>query len=458
MRSLLGLGVIVPISWGCVGCAVFGANGLLSHHVAEHRREVAREHWNGVRGNVELQIAEQHFKAGRLKEAEISLRKVLATSPKNLGAYKLATQLYIEQGQLARAREAIAAAARLPDHDAQTEYLAGIVAQRYGKKTDALQHYMAAQSLAPDEVAYVLAATETLVALGKPNKALQLIKGRLTDFDGCAAAWLLAARICRMIGQKRPAAEYCREAGRLVDDDPWSQVEVGLILIWAGQEEEGIGILQPLVDSALDAAPTAEKGLDGSGPVTPNVIHALARAYMAGKNWSAARKVLRPLMSADGTDATAWCLYARAALMAGDVSAAAEALSTLNRRILPTPETLLLQAYVAFRLGDDAATRATARKALELDRHLVPATWLVTQSGRKSQKVKKSKRRHVASTLLGGGEMIKTSNSHNTSAQALLDALAAEKTLDAFRPIRVQQHSDALNPASTANTQGRAEP
>jgi len=468
MRSWGGIKLLTgmaAVAWVCVGawgCQAMNDGGFFARHMSDDHRDRAQERWNGMRGNVELQVAEQHFRAGRLTEASKALQHVLAMSPQNVDAYKLACRLYIEQGELARARDAISTALLHSADDAEAEYLAGIVAQRYGEMGRALEHYMDAQSLAPNEVEYVLAVAETWMALEKPEKALEVVEGRLTDFDGCAAIWMLAARLSRAVGLEGPTVEYCREAHRLDQGDVWSEVEIGLTLIWAQRFGEAIEILRPLVDASV--APTAPGGAkaDDAGPVSPSVVHALARAYMAQKDWSKARAVLKPVMSKDATDATAWCLYARASLMAGDVKSAGEAISTLNRRIAPTAETLMLQAYASFLLGDYAAVSERAHQALERDTHLSAARWLIAQSRLASTGDDHSGDGAAASPSTeapsDAPETRLVGSNEDPLSQALLDALAAEDAFGELRPVEVPIRQSLSDITRTAEAVGGEQP
>lgn len=462
LGMLLGLAASASMGASVCGCQALHDGGIFARHVSDDHRDRAQERWDRMRGNVELQVAEQHFRSGRLKESGKALQHVLSMSPQNVGAYKLATRLYIEQGELARAREAIAIALQHSMDDAEAEYLAGIVAQRYGEMDRALEHYIAAQLLSPYEVEYVLAVAETWMALDKPTKALEVVEGRLTDFDGCGAIWMLAARLCRAVGLKGPAVEYCLEAHRLDQGDGWSEVEIGLTLIWAERLGEAIGILRPLVDESLASSASGDENTERPGPVSPSVVQALARAYMAEENWGEARAVLKPVMSKNATDATAWCLYTRASLMAGDVGSAREAISKLNRHRTPTAETLLLQAYVSFWLGDYPAVSIWAHKALQHDEDLRSAQWLIARSRLASMGEDLGDvgdaTRPLAEVPPAIPETRLAGSKEYNSSQALLDALAAEDTFGEMLPAEVPIRPVIADSTRTADALGGEQP
>jgi tetratricopeptide (TPR) repeat protein len=379
------------------GCRL-DQDSLLFRHLSDDRRAEAKERWDGVRGEVKLQLVEQHIAAGRLDQAEKVLEQALAITPGNPEVYVLATRLRLEQGQLALARDAAATAAAMSVDSPEVEYLQGMIAERYGDLPQALGHYTAAACRAPNISAYVLAQAEILIALDRPAEALSVIEPRTDDFDGDPAVRMLAARCAQMLGLRGPAADHCREALRGPEDEALC-AEAGLIMVWAEQYEEAIALLRPLVEKDLaqggpnEAAtwssaappsnPTHEVAAAPSpqgpapGPAGPAVIHGLARAYLASGQWRSAQWAAKIMMSRDEKDFVAWSIYARAALRAGDLEAASAVLAAMRQNQVVTAETLLLAAYVAFRRGDRTGAIEAAESALALDHGLATARRLI---------------------------------------------------------------------------------
>jgi tetratricopeptide (TPR) repeat protein len=393
-------------------------NDLVYRHMTEDQKVAAKQRWDSIRGKVKLQLVEQHLAAGRLEDAEKVLEQAMTLSPPTAEVYMLAARLRLEQGQLAKAREAITLAAAMSTGDPEIDYLAGMIAERYGDLHAALEHYSMAAQRAPNAPAYLLAQAETLIALDQLAEAIALLEPRLEDFEGEPAVTMLAAQVYKMLGLRAPAAEQCRKLLRGSDDDPELCAQAGLILSWARQHAEVIAVLRPLVDKHLadpavfnrnalllaGAAPVGSRAsaggmavaLDGhafpdgmaaqgrghaTGPpdvVAPAVIHALARAYLETGQYREARWAAKIVMSADEHDATAWTLHARAAAMSGDLAAAASSLAAFHQNNSPTPETLLLVAYVALQRKDYAETVRAARQALELDADLPAAHYLIS--------------------------------------------------------------------------------
>ncbi len=78
IKRLLGLAAIASVCATACGCQALNDGGFFSRHVADDHRDRAQERWDGMRGNVELQVAEQHFRSGRLKEAGKALQHALS--------------------------------------------------------------------------------------------------------------------------------------------------------------------------------------------------------------------------------------------------------------------------------------------------------------------------------------------------------------------------------------------
>lgn len=357
-------------------------SGVLERHVDNDVHARARARWNDMRGSMKLQIAEQHLRAGRLSDAEGVLNEIFTIAPQHPDVLKLAVRVYLEQGRLARAREASELALAQPEPDAELEYLAGVIQLRYGEPEEALRHYRAACSLSPGTLAYLLAAAEALVALDRPGEALDLVEPRRAEFGDSPDLALLMARIHRSMGLRAPAVEACRRALRDVSPRSSQVLELADILLWAGIDDEAVALLRPAFDRAFAARPGLRSAEDAGGEFPPSLGLGLARAYLRMGNWREATHVLRPLMDRHPGDAAIRLLFARASLSGGDSSAARDALVDFHRGNPPTAESLLLLAYAQQRLGDHEAACRHAASALERDPREVAAWWIIGRSAR----------------------------------------------------------------------------
>jgi tetratricopeptide (TPR) repeat protein len=354
-----------------------GDSGILAKHFSNDRRAGAQQHWDEVRGGIQLQLAENQFRSGRLDDAEKTLEQALALAPDNPKTHLLVARLHLERGDLAKARNAVEQALALSVREAEAEYVAGIIAQRYGDLPAALDHYTAATALSPQTAHYVIAEAETLAALDRPIDAMELIESRIGDFDGNAPLRMLAAHLNQTLGLRAPAADYAREAIRIQDDDASLVVEAGRILVWAGQYDEAVTVLRPLVDKASSTHASTKETTELAGPLAPSVLRDLAAAYMARRQWREAQWAVKLVMARDDTDVAAWCLYVQSALMMNDLDAAGEAVRSLQTNTPATPETLLLAGYVALRRGAPEEAFNAATQAIRMNDGLFAAHCLL---------------------------------------------------------------------------------
>jgi len=389
-----------------VGCAQPHSD-LLSKHLSPQRKEDAQQHWDSMRGDVKLQLARQHLQAGRLDDAEKVLEQTAGITPKNAQVFVLLTRLRLEQGRLADAKQAIQAAQALSAGDPEIPYLAGIVAQRYGNLGEAGSYYAAAARLSPNIASYVLAQAETLVALEQPIDAMELVEGRLKDFDTNGPMHMFAARISRMVGLRGPATAHCREAIRLSPDDTTMIIEAGQILVWAERYGDAISILAPVVEA---------KTLAAGSPATPSARRCLATAYFGDGRFDQAMKALEPALSDDAVDNATCVLFARAALAAGDVESASRVIQAVHQRGSQSAETLLVAGFIALRENEFAIASEVAGQALRLDPSLAAAYCIRGESAEATGRLDEAK------------EAYQTALGHDPGAKAAanrLDELSA---------------------------------
>lgn len=380
-RCITGVGFIALSQFALAGCSL-PEDGIFARHMEKNPRGKAQERWDGMRGNMTLQLAQQHFKAGRLKEADEAFRKVTGSAPLTIEICKFGALLYLEMGRLSSAQELIAKAADLPGYDADAVYLSAMIEERYGHTKKALAHYKVALEMKPDDPDYVLATAELYVASGSPDKAIELLNARSRDFDGCGAIALLAAKICRMTGRKDSAVAYCRRALHEQNCDADTLSEIGQLLVWAGRYAEAVGVLKPLVVMSQGAQPD-ENGLKFDASAKSSTRLALAEALVGVGRNDEARAILTGIMSDDPHDRAAWGLFARAAIAQGDLKSAGAAIEQFHRRNLPTADTLLMEAFIAYRNGEYSLATDICDRALAAFPDCDTAKLLRDQIGRR---------------------------------------------------------------------------
>ena len=391
----------VAASLAAGGCGLSDSK-IFRSHTAPDRKAEARRHWDDLRGNARLQLAQRHLDAGRISDAEKELDAAMVASPEGMTPYLLATRIRLEKGELAEAREALAAARRRGD-DPELDYLDGIIHQRYGEIEAALASYARAAEKNPLVPEYTLARAEMLVTLDRQAEALELVTARLRDFDRNAPLRFLAARIARNLDQKEAAVEHAQEAARLSENDPTAAAYLGDTLLWAGQSDAALDVLRPLVTKWLNTKPDAdaELDLDDEGRAARDafartasartsqdadaarqefalgVMHNIAQACLATNRHRDARELLAPWVKRNPDDALSATHLARALLSLDDAPAAADVLNRAHHAATPTPESLLLLAYAELKRDRPAEAARAARAAITLDERLTPALCLL---------------------------------------------------------------------------------
>lgn len=372
------------------GCAAFDTP-FLRMHASNSTKEDARRRWDNLRSNARLQLAQRHLEAGRLDDAERELNAAIAAKTPGPAVHVLAARIHLERGQLAEARDAIAAA-RCSTDDAELDYLEGVLEQRYGNIDAALKAYTHASDKAPLSPDYVMARAEMLVTLGRPRIAFDLIETRMRDFDRDVAMRCLASRIARTLDERESAVRYAGEAARLSDNDPATAALWGSTLVWAGQFREAVDALQPLArrmigpradldagaldDEGRRAVENFEEGGKFANDATSDsgwsrgVIHDLARACVGCNRHDVAVSILAPWTARHPRDLLTAVCVARAALAVKDSQLAATCLRRAHAADVQSPESLLLLAYAEFKLERFGVAADAARAAIDLDQAL----------------------------------------------------------------------------------------
>jgi len=339
--------VIALLAAGLAGCGEFPSKKFSKESQA---------HWSQVRGQMKLQLAEEHLRAGRLTEAEAQLAESLRLDPKSTPAHILAARVSLEKGELAAARTALDRAIQLGGPTHETDYLLGVLAEWNGDFEKALDLFRQAADRGGPGPAYVVAQAEALVALGRAPEALDLIGQRGADFAGDKAVCVLAGDVHTMLGQYQEASDAYREAAQQDPADWQTRMQLGTSLVRAGRYEEAIRMLAALRDRRKDLPWLARQ--------------ALGQAYLGRGNAAAAREVFAEASKRWPDNADSWTWQARAALQQGDLAAARQ--SAEKACELDPSAAHLLLGYICLRQGDLPHARSSLESVLNAD----PEDWL----------------------------------------------------------------------------------
>lgn len=202
------------------------------------QQELAAVRWNAARAAVLGSLARSQLDSGNFDKCRQTLEEALALDPQNAKIRVLYAKLAIEQGQLDVADRELTLARGIDPNDAEVDYLAGIVYQRWQKPQMAYDLYASAAEKDPKEVAYLMAQAEMLVVLGQPEKALSLLRSRVVDFHTSAPLHHAIGQLSVTQREYASAVESLRHASVLAGDDETIREHFAMSLYYNGQYRE----------------------------------------------------------------------------------------------------------------------------------------------------------------------------------------------------------------------------
>jgi tetratricopeptide (TPR) repeat protein len=335
-----------------------------------HEQSVAEanQRWNEVRARVKLQLAQRAFDGGNLDDAHEQCAEALGLDGQFADGYVLMARIQLEQGHLAEAAATLAYAEPLQTAGPELYYVTGVVDERRGDPAAACRYYEIAYNLQPDELDYLLAYAESLVAIDRIDDALALLTSRQFDFEQAPSLHALTGQVLTLAGRVDEAADSYLLAVQLAPNDALLREEAVLTLVAAGRVAEAMLLIEPVLEST-------------DGQVAPAVIRTLAAALLDGGRSTDAVRLLRRATARDQGDATLWLLLAKAQICESDHEAADAALARARALAPDRPEVLLLAAFHAMQTGrlDQAITLARSildRNPTDLEARAVLASAL----------------------------------------------------------------------------------
>jgi tetratricopeptide (TPR) repeat protein len=146
-------------------------------------KEQALQNWNAARAGVLLNMARDQYTNGDFDKARETVDQALQMNPKNAALHIMSAQIAIEQAQLEVADAELNAARAIDPKLPEADYLSGVVYQRWQQPAKALIFYQHACDEAPNELAYLMAKSETLVTLNRQDEALALLQDKADFFE-----------------------------------------------------------------------------------------------------------------------------------------------------------------------------------------------------------------------------------------------------------------------------------
>ncbi len=292
--------------------AVAALSGCQNNASYQTSKQAASERWRDVRSGFKLQLAQQQFDTGDLDQAEKTLADAIVHDPANGRLHLLAGRIALERGQLERASQRLDRAIQLDATLAEAHYFQGIVLQRWKRFDAAHAAYLKAFELKSDNVGFMLAVSEMLVAMGRNQEALALLESKVNVFDQSAGVRVAAGQICVLQKDYTKAIDYFRQASLLLPEDNKVLEDLAMARLAAGKFAEAIPDLQRL----LATAPQERRG---------DLLHLLGRAQLGSGQRDDARATFIEITRLDREDVEAWIKLGEMSLASGDFNAAVTA-------------------------------------------------------------------------------------------------------------------------------------
>ena len=119
--------------------------------------------------------------------------------------------------------------------------------QRWQAPEKALAFYTSASEKATDEIAYVLARSEMLIALGRQEEALRMLQDKVVYFEHSAVIRDAVGQLLVQFARYKEAADMLREASILATNDLTITEHLAFALLLSGQHREAVEPFQKLI-------------------------------------------------------------------------------------------------------------------------------------------------------------------------------------------------------------------
>jgi tetratricopeptide (TPR) repeat protein len=285
----------------------------------EEAVNAANERYYAMRSALMLDMARQQFETGDLDLAERTVRDASIVDPRNPRIHVMAGRIAMEKGRLERSFHFFAAAIELDEDHAEAHYYQGVVLQRWQRHGEAMERYQRAYEIHPDNVSYLLASAEMLVALDEVERAVLMLEEKLSYFDQNATIRVALAHLNAMQGRHDQSMHYFHQAMLLDPENPKLQEHLALSQIAAGRYDAAITSLERLL-------------ADASMRDRRDLRRALAEAYLRTERLPLARQTYLELARSPDGNARDWVRLGELAMRDGDLYGALEASNQAIRR------------------------------------------------------------------------------------------------------------------------------
>ncbi len=311
-------------------------------------KEEAKARWEQMRAKVRLQLADRNFESGQVDDAFNLCQEVLSLDPANVDGYLLMCRIHLEKGRIAEAESVLDVASGLGQPSPDLAYLRGMLAEHREKREDACAWYKQAYEAKPNEVDYLVAYAESLLATEDLNTAVDVLTKRGQDFEQDLRVQILLGQALSMAGQYREASDAYLSVMRLAPNNPQLREEAGLSLLAAGRLDEAQSVLEPLIKSAKDKP-------------SVSAVQAYAAIMLQANQPERAISMLDGVAGNDARSFPLWLLLGKAYLTVDQVAKAKDAAQRACKLQPKSVEAQLLLACCDLAAGNRTQAFAAAQ-------------------------------------------------------------------------------------------------
>lgn len=334
------------------GMALAGCTGPTKR--GQEARNLANEKFDMVRSRVDYDQADQSFRSGNFVKAKQHLEAAIEKSDAQADYWVLLGRVYLETGSLQDAIACFDKASEIDDKNADARYFQGIVAERRERPLDAVEHYLAALEIAPDNARMLVAAVDVLIGAGLTAEAERTLREHRAEFEDDAAVLHLSGRLAMMDKSWSRAADELAQSVLLDDSDRWVMEDLARAQIGAGRTEDCLATIERIED------------LDEVASDDLELLRLRARCLAEGGRIREAREAMLDLVNMHPEDVQGWIDFGLVCCEVGDFRRVARA---GQRLVVLSPnrfEGYFLLGQAALRNRDNDAAVKLFAKAVEL--------------------------------------------------------------------------------------------
>lgn len=225
---------------GLGGCAKHG--GYTQDHLDASTKKL-----NILKGNVQMQTAQQQFLSGDLEKALKSVNNAMEISPKMSASHVLRGRILIELGSLDEAQLSFEQARKLEPANIDAHFFDGFVYEQTNRPLMALERYQQAMKLDPANPQYIVATAEMLIALNRSEEATAMLSSVSQSHAYNAGLRQLRGQIAMLKGKYAEAAQFFSEANMLASNDAHIMEDLARAQLRAGMYGDAEATLSALV-------------------------------------------------------------------------------------------------------------------------------------------------------------------------------------------------------------------